>query len=74
MDKRTTAISARVKHEYIDYMRMNQIVVNKAINIGLRLICQQCQRDDYLCQKMVQGIANHEDVIESAIQSRQRRP
>lgn len=44
--KGTIPISARIYHQYMDYMRMNCINVNKAINNALYLLIVAHQRDE----------------------------
>lgn len=45
MESRKTAISARIDHELIDYLRINKIPVNTAINAALHYFVKVCQRD-----------------------------
>lgn len=74
MDKRTTAISARVNHEYIDYMRMHGINVNRAINIGLRTIVMHCQHDENFRRQVVIGSYTYDDLVRSVIDLHTIRP
>lgn len=46
MEQRKIAISARIDHELIDYLRMNKIPVNTAINTALHYFVKVCQRDE----------------------------
>lgn len=46
MEPRKIAISARIDHELIDYLRMNKIPVNTAINTALHYFVRVCQRDE----------------------------
>lgn len=53
MEPRKIAISARIDHELIDYLRMNKITVNTAINAALCLLVFICQRDSEAFQDAV---------------------
>lgn len=57
MEPRKIAISARIDHELIDYLRMNKIPVNTAINTALHYFCKVCQRDEIAFEAAVQKTA-----------------
>lgn len=69
MESRKIAISARIDHELIDYLRINKIPVNTAINAALHYFVKVCQRDKlaflaavnkYLCDNHLAGFAKTE--------------
>lgn len=57
MEPRKIAISARIDHELIDYLRMNKIPVNTAINTALHYYVKVCQRDETAFEAAVKKTA-----------------
>lgn len=63
MEQRKIAISARVDHELIDYLRMNKIPVNTAINTALRLLVFICQRNSMAYEEAVTKGLNYHNLL-----------